>query len=126
MADFQNTIDIVGDAVAARMIVDRTIEEYNDDVMTSVGEYAFYNCSALTSVYIPRITSIANFVFYNCSNLESVYLPATPPNIKNVNAFSRIKSDCKFYIPTGSLGAYQSATNWSSLTSTYSFIEEER
>ena len=94
--------------------------------VTSIDSRAFQYCYVLTSVNMPSVTNIGDYVFHKCSKLESVYLPATPPKLVSVNSFTDIKSDCKFYIPTGSLGAYQSATNWSSLTSTYSFIEEER
>ena len=40
---------------------------------TSIGNYAFYNCSGLTSVTIPNsVTSIGNYAFYNCIGLTSV------------------------------------------------------
>jgi hypothetical protein len=52
-------------------------------------------------------------------------LPATPPTLDNVNAFQDVPTTCVFSIPTGSLSAYQSETNWSSLTSTYTFVEED-
>ena len=35
--------------------------------VTSIGEYAFYNCFGLTSVTIPNsVTSIGESAFYNC------------------------------------------------------------
>lgn len=149
MANFINTIDLLGDTAAANALVSRTLSEFNDDTLTSIGSYAFYGCSALTSVNMPNLTSITGRVtfgfckaltnvdlpkvtnivdsaFSYCSKLGSVRLPATPPSLANVNAFQNVPTTCKFYIPTGSLAAYQSATNWSSLTSTYSFVEEDR
>jgi hypothetical protein len=72
------------------------------------------------------VTSIEQQAFSSCPKLASVYLPATPPTLKNTNAFSNIPTTCIFYIPRGSLAEYQSATNWSSLTSTYTFTEEDR
>ena len=43
------------------------------DSVTSIGEYAFYNCDSLTSVVIPdSVTSIDREAFENCSSLESV------------------------------------------------------
>jgi hypothetical protein len=92
----------------------------------SIGSGAFMSCSKLTSVDLPNVTSIDSSAFSYCSALISVRLPATPPTLASTSDFNKVPTTCKFYIPTGSLSAYQSATNWSSLTSTYSFVEENR
>ena len=43
------------------------------DGVTSIGDYAFYNCNSLESVTIPdSVTSIGYDAFYGCSNLASV------------------------------------------------------
>ena len=45
--------------------------------VTSIGEYAFWKCSGLTSVTFPEgLTSIEEFAFCECSGLTSVVLPA--------------------------------------------------
>ena len=44
--------------------------------ITSIGDYAFYNCSNLTSINLPAATSIGIYVFGACSNLTSINLPA--------------------------------------------------
>ena len=42
---------------------------------TSIADYAFRNCTGLTSVVIPdSVTSIGNQAFYNCYNLASVVI----------------------------------------------------
>ena len=45
------------------------------DSVTSIGSYAFYNCTSLTSITIPAsITIIGDVAFYGCNNLADVYI----------------------------------------------------
>ena len=44
--------------------------------VTSIGDYAFWYCSGLTSITIPNsVTSIGDYAFYYCSGLTSVTIP---------------------------------------------------
>ena len=48
-------------------------ETYNGLSVTSIGDWAFYECKKLTSVTIPDgITSINSYTFQYCTNLKSV------------------------------------------------------
>ena len=52
------------------------------DSVTSVGSSAFSGCSSLTSVTIPdSVTSIDSYAFYNCSSLTSVTIPDSVTSI---------------------------------------------
>ncbi len=61
------------------------VTEYiiGDDV-TGIGNYAFYNCSGLTSITIPNsVTSIQEKAFEGCSSLTAV-------NISDIEKWSQI------------------------------------
>lgn len=46
------------------------------DAMTSVGDYAFYNCESITSIDLPSsLTSIGDYAFYDCDALTSIVIP---------------------------------------------------
>ena len=78
------------------------------DELTSIGNYAFYECTCLTSVTIPdSVTSIGNSVFYNCTSLTSVTIPDSVTSIGN-NAFAYCTGLTSVTIPDGvtSIGNY--------------------
>ena len=62
-----------------------TMVEYEEaDEITSIGSYAFYNCSALTKVTIPdTVTTVESYAFNKCSALETVSLPEGLTSIGN-------------------------------------------
>ena len=81
-------------------------------------KYTFYNCQGLTNVSIPNsVTLISDYAFYSCSNLTSITIYATtPPTLSDARAFT-YTNDCPIYVPSASVTAYQTATNWSNLAS---------
>ena len=67
--------------------------------VTSIGDYAFYGCSFLTSVTIGNsLTSIGKNAFFNCSSLTSINLPESVTNI--------------WYGAFDNTGIYNDESNW--------------
>ena len=57
---------------------------YLPSCVTSIGDYAFQDCSGLTSLTIPSgVTSIGNQAFYDCSGLTSLTIPSGVTSIGN-------------------------------------------
>lgn len=75
MAKFINTIDVLGDDVVVDSIIDRTIAEFRDDVLTKIGGYAFAGCTTLTEVELPNVTTIGLYPFHKCTSLKSINMP---------------------------------------------------
>ena len=96
------------------------------DSVTSIGSNAFSYCYSLASIMIPdSVTSIGSNAFQACQGLGEIhFMSATPPTVSASDAFSSVLTDCKIYVPAGTLAAYTSATNYPS-SSTYTYIEEE-
>ena len=65
----------------------------------SIGDYAFYECSSLTSITIPQsVTSIGYNAFHGCSSLTSIIIPQSVTSIGS-NAFYECSSLTSITIP---------------------------
>ena len=76
--------------------------------VTSIGNYAFNGCTGLTSIEIPHsVTSIGNYAFYGCSGLTSVTIPNSVTSIGNY-AFNGCTGLTSITIPNSvtSIGNY--------------------
>ena len=111
-----------------------------EDGVTSIGVYAFYNCTGLTSVTIPNsVTSIGDGAFYDCSSLTTVTIPnsvtsigywafegctgltsitceaITPPTCGEY-CFMDVDKTIPVYVPKGTVEAYRAANEWKDFT----------
>lgn len=67
--------------------------------VTNIGDYAFYDCSSLSSVNIPNlITSIGYSAFDGCADLTSVIIPNSVTSIDD-SAFSHCSNLSSITIP---------------------------
>ena len=105
-----------GDAVANPLSYARHLyidgEEVKDLVIpsgvTAIKNYAFHNCSALTSITIPEgVTSIGDYAFCECSALTSITLPESLTSIGK-SAFRGCSALTSITLPEGltSIGDY--------------------
>lgn len=92
------------------------------DGVTSIG--GIDGCISLTALSIP--SSVANIVgtaFQGDTGLASIkFYGTTPPSVETSYAFQNIPTDCIIYVPSGSLTAYTSATNYPD-PATYQYVE---
>ncbi len=69
------------------------------DNVTTIGQYAFFNCMTLQSVVLPNsLTTIDHFAFSNCSLLNEVILPESLITI-GIEAFLSCQSLKDIFIP---------------------------
>ena len=86
--------------------------------VTSIGDYAFYECSSLASITIPNsVTSIGDHAFWYCYSLASLTIPNSVTSIGD-GAFTDCRSLASLTIPNSvtSIGSVAFG-NCSSLTS---------
>ena len=60
-----NTIERLGDEETFRQIVERSITSFEDNELTEVAKYSFYNCSELATLDLPKVTQIFDSAFCN-------------------------------------------------------------
>ena len=90
------------------------------DGVTSIGYWAFENCTSLTSITISNsVTSIGKGTFYGCTGLTSIAIPNSVTSIGN-SAFSGCSSLTSITIPNSVTsideGAFYNCTGLTSIT----------
>ena len=109
--------------------------------VTSLGYYAFSDCSDLTTINIPNsVTDIKNGVFYNCTNLTRVTIGNSvisiggyafyaceglksirceaniPPTCYDTYVFYEVDKAIPLYVPDESVSLYQTSEVWKEFT----------
>ena len=85
--------------------------------MTSIGEWAFSDCSGLTSVTIGNsVTSIGKWAFANCPELLDVYCYAEKVPSTARDAFNGSYPEyIILHVPDASVDSYKATAPWSSI-----------
>ena len=80
--------------------------------VTSIGSWAFHYCTGLTSVTIPSsVTSIGEYAFDDCRGLTSVTSLKRTATLLPNSAFSDYTKPT-LYVRNGSSGSYANTTHW--------------
>ena len=123
------------------------VHPYYPSTWTSIPSKYFYGCASLQGVTLPSsgLTTIEANAFNTNNTLMEITIPATvttigndafrynyymiyhflsttPPTLGNSTVFGGIATGCKIYVPSASVNAYKTATNWSTYAD---YIEAE-
>ncbi|MCR4847800.1 MAG: leucine-rich repeat domain-containing protein, partial [Bacteroidales bacterium] len=92
--------------------------------VTSIGDSAFENCSGLTSIEIPNsVTSIGNLALYGCSGLTSIVSYAITPPTVGYNTFYYVPTTVVVHVPYCA-ESYQTANGWNQFTTFEEFDDD--
>ena len=82
--------------------------------VTTIGERTFANCYSLTSVTIPSsVTRIEDGAFSDCGNVKQITSEAVTPPYCSRYAFDGVnRNECKLFVPKNSIDAYKRAYVW--------------
>lgn len=132
-------------------IVERSISgDYSNARVTTVGAYAFQNCSGLTSVSFPNVTSIGDYAFNAAHKLAKADLPKVTSigqhSFSAANAlealilrntekvcslgsdavsYTKISSGSGYiYVPNALVDSYKAAANWQNYADQIRAIED--
>jgi hypothetical protein len=90
--------------------------------ITSIGDYAFYGCQAITEITIPNsVTTINMHAFLNCSGLKVIKcLNSTPPTLET-DCFSGV-TPTVVYVPVGMVATYKADSGWNTFNNIKEYI----
>ena len=82
----------------------------------SIGYGAFSRCSSLTAINIPEgVTSIGNFAFSGCTGLANIYCYAeTVPSTEKYSFHQSNIGTATLHVPASALESYKTTAPWSS------------
>ena len=136
-----NTRDSLGEQATLDGLIAHTLTSLEEDGITNLASYAFYNNINLTNVIFPNLLTLQAYAFQGCSNLTTVDIGGQCSingafngcskmdalilrNTNNIctltssSALSGSKIATGFggvYVPDTLLSTYKSASNWSAI-----------
>jgi len=71
--------------------------------VNSIGDYAFYECTGLTSITMPdSVTSIGRSSFKGCANLTSFFFRGSAPTLEDTEFVNLSEGIVAYYLPSSS------------------------
>lgn len=123
---FVNTIDLLGDNVVLKNLVEKTIAEFKDDTITTINNNAFYQCKNLTLVDLPAVTKIGEQAFYGCLSLSIIILRNEKASTLGSVALTgtQISNNGHIYVPRALVDAYKTAAYWKTYAERFRTLED--
>ena len=126
---FVNTVDIVGDEALSASIIDRSITELSDSIVTTIGMNAFRGCSELTKAdFAGPVSTVVDWSFYECTALRTFILRSSAVcSLGDASAFTNTpiaKGTGYIYVPRALVDTYKAATNWSTYAAQFRALED--
>ena len=126
ITEITSNVTIIGDSAFRNCDALTTVNFPN---VTFLGDNAFFGCDALTTLAFPNVTTIRSSVFSSCIALKAVIFRNTEniSTLNYTNAFNStpIKNGNGYiYVPRALVEEYKSATNWSTLASQFRALED--
>lgn len=90
-------------------LIDRTITSISNDTVTSIGNRAFYDCTALTTATFPNAISVGGEAFRGCESLESVDFGSVTRFSPSGNEFFNCTSLKTLIIRTPTIATYNNS-----------------
>lgn len=140
-----------GDTALEDALVERTLTDYRNDRVKTLGERAFYwfstlrtvefpmvetsgsnsfaYCTSLTKADFHKLTKVENSMFYNCRMLTALILRKTDKicTLSGTIPFNQsgIEAGTGYiYVPRSLVDSYKAATNWSKFAARIRAIED--
>lgn len=111
-----NTITIIGDEAFKNVQAFQNLIIHEG--VTNIGSHAFRYNKIMETLDLPStLTTIGTQAFSNCSNLESITIRAIVPPTIGAHSSIFSGSSCNIYVPSESVDAYKTATNWTTYAS---------
>lgn len=115
---FVNTRTTYGDEGALNKVIAHELTEFNDDSLSTLGQYAFYKQAQMESIYLPNLTSIAANAFNGCAGLKRVIVGTNKNSVctlANKSAFTDT-GRAVIFVPDSLVSNYKAANIWNDAT----------